>query len=272
MKMNMLKSLHFYRVWLPPHLLAIGGLLLVNNWRVWATAAVFYCLISGLGVAVGLHRFFSHRSFKTSPFWTQAMLFFGCLACHGNPLFWIALHRGVHHRHSDTEKDVHSPIHGIWHSYQGYAFDPRLVSQVSVRSGVDFMREPSWMWAVNRYHTVLWAAWAIAAVISWFVGLELIVGMALAQVWAIHQEAAVNLLGHTSGFGSYRNHDTKDHSVNRNWLGLFTWGQALHNNHHALASAADFAYKTDAQDKPRHFEFDPSMLWIRIIRTNTGMQ
>jgi fatty-acid desaturase len=125
---NMIKSSHFWRVWLPPHLFAAIGLWFYASWQVLAVALVCYTLISGLGVAVGFHRYFSHKAFRASPFWQQQMLFWGSLACHGNPLFWVALHRGLHHRYSDTEKDPHSPVaHSLWHSYQGYAFDPKLV-------------------------------------------------------------------------------------------------------------------------------------------------
>lgn len=260
----MLKNLHFYRVWLPPHVFAAIGLWFVHDWKVLAAFLVAYTLISGLGVAVGLHRYFSHKSFVTNAFWQHAMLFFGCMACHGNPLFWVALHRGLHHRFSDTDKDPHSPVtNSMWTAYQGYAFDPALVSKVSMRAGADFLRNPSWMWTVNRYHTVLWGTWMVLAALSFVVGPWLLVGFACAQVWAIHQEAVVNVAGHTDGWGAYRNYETADHSQNRNLLGLVTWGQALHNNHHGDAASPSFANPTAF---PQRFEFDPSMLWINLIR------
>lgn len=258
---DMLTSSHFWKVWLPPHVIAVALL-----WRYGLPASTllmtfgFYCLISGLGVAVGLHRFFSHRSFKTSKAWEQAMLFFGLLACHGHALFWVALHRGVHHRYSDTEKDLHSPhAHSLWTAYQGYAFDKDIVNKVSLRSGIDFLREPTWQWQVTYYHSVLWGTWAFFALL-WLIASPVpLLALTLAQVWAIHQEAAVNVLGHTGGIGTYRNYQTKDFSVNRPLLSLITWGQALHNNHHGDASNPDFGTK-------RWYEFDPSMLWIRAIR------
>lgn len=255
----MLKNLHFWRVWLPPHLFAAIGLWLYSSWAVAITAFVFYTLISGLGVAVGLHRYFSHKAFVTGKFWQHMMLLFGCLACHGNPLFWVALHRGLHHRYSDTDKDPHSPVaHSLWTAYQGYAFDPHLVEQVPIRAGADFLRNPDWMWAVNHYHKVIWAAWLVVFGLSLVVGPWLMVGFACAQVWAIHQEAVVNVVGHIGGFGAYRNYDTKDQSQNRNLLGLITWGQSLHNNHHGDAANPNFG-------GVRSYEFDPSMLWIKAI-------
>ena len=257
--MNMLKNLHFWRVWLPPHVMAAVGWWYTGwDWRALAAFFVFYTLISGLGVAVGLHRYFSHRSFSTSRFWEQVMLYTSVLACHGNALFWVALHR-VHHKWSDTEKDLHSPItHSVWESYQGYAFNTEALKTVPIRLGGDFIRESSWQWNVKHYNKVLWLTWIVVIAVSWLLDAPWIVtGLALAQVWAIHQEAVVNVLGHTKGFGAYRNFETEDKSVNRWLLGLLTWGQALHNNHHAKQTKASFAH--------RWFEFDPCMLWIHVI-------
>ena len=51
--MNMLKNLHFWRVWLPPHVMAaVGWWYMGWDWRALAAFFVFYTLISGLGVAV----------------------------------------------------------------------------------------------------------------------------------------------------------------------------------------------------------------------------
>lgn len=263
----MLKSLHFWRVWLVPHVLLVAGLALYGgDWRTLLTGFVFYTLISGLGVAVGFHRFFSHKAFKTNRFWEQMMLYWGSMACHGHPLFWVALHRGLHHRFSDTDRDPHSPVaHSLWTSYQGYAFDPKLIEQVPLRAGTDFLRHPDWQWTVKHYHKVLWLSWVVVAVVSWVLNAPwLMIGLAGAQTWAIHQEALVNVVGHVSGFGAYRNYDVDDKSVNRNLLGLFTWGQALHNNHHGDAGNPSFA---NSAKFPQRFEFDPSMLWIWTIQS-----
>lgn len=258
--MTMLKNPHFWKVWLPPHVLALGGLLAFGvDALTLLVAFISYCLISGLGVAVGLHRFFSHKAFETSKLWEQLMLYFGCMACHGNPLFWVALHRGLHHRYADTEKDPHAPLHGLWHSYQGYAFSLDA-SSVPLRAGADFLRHKDWQWTVTHYHKVVWLSWIVLAALAYLVSPALLVGVALAQVWAIHQEAIVNLVGHLPGLGAYRNYETDDHSVNRPVLGLVTWGQALHNNHHGDAGDPNFGSR-------RWYELDPSMLWIGMIRS-----
>jgi stearoyl-CoA desaturase (delta-9 desaturase) len=255
----MIKNSHFWKVWFPPHLFAILGCLYFFSPIVLLWAFIFYCLISGLGIAVGFHRYFSHKSFETNKVWQQIMLYLGCLACHGNPLFWVALHVGLHHRHADTEKDPHSPIHGIWTSYQGYAFNIKP-EDVPIKAGANILRHKEWMWTVNHYNKIIWLTWLVAF-ICLFVYPPISVGLVIAQVYAIHQEALVNLVGHLKGFGSYRNYETKDDSVNRPILGYFTWGQSLHNNHHGNPGNASFATN-------KGIEFDPSMIWINLIKNN----
>ena len=75
-----------------------------------------YVLISGLGNNVGLHRWAGHKSIVLGKYSKNVVLFFSLLACQGPPLWWAAVHRGLHHKHSDTELDPHNPEDGFLHS------------------------------------------------------------------------------------------------------------------------------------------------------------
>src|SRR2546421_10701109 len=68
-------------------------------------------LINMIGVTVGYHRYFAHRSYKTSRLFQFVLACLGCTALQKGPLWWAAQHRR-HHRHSDTEQDAHSPVTG----------------------------------------------------------------------------------------------------------------------------------------------------------------
>src|SRR5947208_1753061 len=60
-------------------------------------------------ITAGYHRYFSHRSYRTSR-WFQFLLgVLGTTCVQKGPLWWASTHRR-HHRYSDTEKDVHSPL------------------------------------------------------------------------------------------------------------------------------------------------------------------
>src|SRR5262245_28625999 len=84
---------------------------------------------TGCGVTIGFHRLFAHRSFATSRPVEWILMILGCAAGQSSPFFWIATHR-LHHRHSDTDDDPHSPHtangrplgpwRGFWHAHFGW--------------------------------------------------------------------------------------------------------------------------------------------------------
>ena len=43
----------------------------------------------------------------------------------GSPIEWVSTHR-YHHQYTDTKKDPHSPIKGLWFSHIGWIFNHRL--------------------------------------------------------------------------------------------------------------------------------------------------
>src|SRR5436190_1991371 len=122
-----------------PMLLVHGGAVAVVfiscSFQDWLLFPLLLCLRSFL-VTVGYHRYFAHRSFKTS---RVAQFILGVLCCANlqqGPLWWAVYHRR-HHRHSDGPGDPHSPYHGgFWWAYCGWLFIPldpdwRTVSDLS---------------------------------------------------------------------------------------------------------------------------------------------
>ena len=99
-------------------------------------AIVVVTRIVGLGVTVGLHRYFSHRSFKTSRLFQFLLAAAGCTALQKGPLWW-AIHHRLHHRHSDRPDDPHSPVvDGFWYGHIGWLFARDLMNpDPSAREG-----------------------------------------------------------------------------------------------------------------------------------------
>ena len=65
-------------------------------------------LLCGLGITIGFHRYFTHKSFDC-PRWVKLLLgISGSMAVQGDLLWWCAVHR-MHHQHSDEVEDPHSP-------------------------------------------------------------------------------------------------------------------------------------------------------------------
>lgn len=72
------------------------------------TGYVFYYVAAMIGISIGYHRYFTHRSFKTAPQIEVLMLFLGLICGGRSALTWAGVHR-MHHAKSDTEYDPHSP-------------------------------------------------------------------------------------------------------------------------------------------------------------------
>lgn len=246
---------HFWKYTLPIHIVAIASIpyvILTSNWLVFIAAFLMWCLMS-IGVEVGIHRLFSHKSFTTKRWIEVLLMYFGTIAGQGSVLFWVAIHKGYHHPHSDTLKDPHSPVHGFYHSYVGWLLDDTQ-TKINFRSVADLMRDPTQMFFHKHYYSVIVATLVILALIN----PVLLFAYALASAIAIQQNFIVNYVCHVSKFGSVR-YIVKDRSRNITKLSLLTWGLSLHNNHH---------YDPGCYNLARDNEIDLSAKIIKLIGTN----
>lgn len=220
---------------------------------------VMWVLISGLGIAVGYHRVFSHKT-HTLPLWKEnLLLFFGALAGQGGAIFWVAVHRGSHHPHADTENDLHSPvIHGNWHAFAGWSADVtqnNAMNKIKIKSAVDLIRRRNHVWFNKHVYKILWGVPLVVALFNWQLAL---VGFCLASGMAILQDNLVNVVGHKKAWFGYRRFATKDNSYNHPLLGLLTWGQSLHNNHHHDPKSYSFA--------KGKLEWDPCVIFLPFLK------
>ena len=239
-------------MWAPVHL---AGALALFYWNssVLNSFLVGYVLVSGLGIAVGYHRFYSHRSFKTTKLTQVLLTWCGVLGCQGKPIYWASIHRTIHHPHADTALDLHTPSKGWWHAYMGWMFkiDP---STAKLKGVGDLVRDPIIVWFHRNYYLVLWGTWIIVGILSPHV----LLGLALSQAWAFHQENLIDTFCHSRGWWGYRSYDTRDNSMNVPILGYLTWGQGWHNNHHHQAYPYNYGR--------RWWEIDLGSLLVELVR------
>lgn len=201
--------------------------------------AVAFFILRMFAITGFYHRYFAHKTFRTS---RAAQFLFGLLgasAAQRGPLWWAAHHRH-HHQHSDDEKDLHSPHQGgFWWSHigwftcdAGFAMDERRVK--------DWMRFPELRF-LNRFDSLV-PAFAAAGIYGLgellavtapqlgTSGLQLLVwGFFISTVVLFHATVSINSLSHVWG---KRRFDTGDDSRNNGWLALITLGEGWHNNHH----------------------------------------
>lgn len=203
------------------------------------------------GITAGYHRYFSHRSFKTSRAGQFVLAWIAQSSAQRGALWWAAVHRH-HHRHSDTEMDVHSPrMRGFLYSHVGWIFDAKH-AETEMDAVPDLARHRELVF-LERYPLIP----AIVLGIGCFVfggWPGLVVGFFWSTVLLFHGTFFINSLAHVTGSQRYV---TGDDSRNNWWLAIITLGEGWHNNHHA--------YQRSTRQGFRWYEFDPTFYVLRAL-------
>jgi stearoyl-CoA desaturase (Delta-9 desaturase) len=214
------------------HVAAIVGVALFGlSWQGLLLAIALY-IPRMFFVTGAYHRYFSHRSYKTSR-WFQFVLALGATATgQKGPLWWAAHHR-LHHKLSDEPGDLHSVVQsGFWWAHHGWILS-RDLEDTDLSRIKDFAKYPELAW-LNRW----WLLPPIAAgVLTYLVGgwFGFVWGFAVCQVMTWHGTFTINSLSHLWGRKRYA---TTDDSRNNLVLALITMGEGWHNNHHHYQVAA----------------------------------
>jgi stearoyl-CoA desaturase (Delta-9 desaturase) len=211
--------------------LAVGLVFFVPfSWGLVALCIGLY-LVRMFAMTAGYHRYFSHRTYRTSRTFQFLMALLGTTALQKGPLWWAANHRH-HHQHSDRHGDVHSPgLQGFIWAHFGWILAEDW-EETDLKRVADLAKYPELRW-LNDYHAVPGIAMGV--------GLYLIGGLPwlawgffASTVLNWHVTFMINSLTHMFG---RRRYATKDDSRNSMILALLTRGEGWHNNHHYYQSS-----------------------------------
>jgi len=204
-----------------------------------AVAAIFLYLIRMFAITGFYHRYFSHKTFKTSRAGQFIFAVIGNSSMQRGPLWWAATHRH-HHKHSDHEEDIHSPVvSGFLWSHIGWLTSMKNFP-TAYKSIPDLSKYPELVF-LNRYDQTVPFAYGILMLIVGFTLEKLFPasGVTMGQffIWTffisttvlLHGTLFINSLAHVWG---KRRYDTSDDSRNSWLLTFITLGEGWHNNHH----------------------------------------
>jgi stearoyl-CoA desaturase (delta-9 desaturase) len=207
------------------HIACLGVLFVGISWEAVLVCVASYA-IRMFGLTAGYHRYFAHRSYKTSRVVQFLLALLGTTALQKGPLWWAAHHRR-HHKYTDNEGDVHSPVmNGFWWSHIGWVMSKKydFTDWDAIR---DFARYPELRW-LNKWHMIPGVALAVGCFLvggwEWLVW-----GFFVSTVVLYHGTFSVNSLSHMWGG---RRYETTDDSRNNFIIALWTGGEGWHNNHH----------------------------------------
>jgi stearoyl-CoA desaturase (delta-9 desaturase) len=218
------------------------------NWHDLMLLAVFH-VIAVLGVTVGFHRHFTHKSFKAKPWLRVAMAITGSLAVQGNVLNWVADHRR-HHAFSDREGDPHSPwlfgtspvavAKGFLHAHMGWFFErdetnhKRFIPDLLADRAVMQVARTFGLWVtvslvlpalIGGLITMSW--WGAVSGFFW--------GGLVRLAVSNHVTWSINSICHMVGARPFR---SRDRSRNFWPLAILSMGESWHNLHHADPTCA----------------------------------
>lgn len=202
-------------------------------------------------IGAGYHRYFSHRSFRTSRAFQFVLGFLAQTSAQRGVLWWAAHHRR-HHKYSDTTQDVHSPIlRSFAYAHVGWIMVP-----CNEPTDLDAVRD------LAQYKELLWLdkhqylPAALLALVTFLIGglPGLVVGFCWSTVLVWHATFSINSLGHLIG---RRRYVTGDYSRNNWFLAFITMGEGWHNNHHA--------YQASVRQGFRWWEYDFTFYVLKAL-------
>ena len=177
----------------------------------------------------------------------------------GSPIFWAAIHQGLHHKHTDKELDPHSPNKGFFQSFLTWIWK---IEDVPIKATPWLIKKPHIKF-IARYHTLLFSGtWVIffllcslGTFVSFFV-IPCMLSLTLAGLtnYFLHRRKN-DFFDYI--FITYRSFEVENNAKNSLLLGPLSFGSAFHNNHHVYPDRSNVGIKW--------YEFDPSVLIIPLI-------
>ncbi len=205
-------------------------------------------LINTTYITVFYHRALAHGAVVLKPWMKRFVVLTGIWATGLDPKGWVCMHR-LHHRHSDTALDPHSPLNG---GVLSVAFAQLRFYEKALRGLITRRSEFTPVVADLEFpvHFLirhkLWLAPYLAQIAlsvlfallfsSWLAGLGYYLGIMSHPL----EGWLVNAFGHAYG---YRNFDTDDNSRNNTLVAWLVVGEGFQNNHHYTPGSAKFSKK-----------------------------
>ncbi len=222
-----------------------------GGWLGWSDIlimAVMYA-ITGHGITVGFHRYFTHRSFKPNRVVKIALGVAGSMAIQGPIVRWVADHR-KHHKFSDREGDPHSPwrygntvpalVKGLFYAHMGWLFDSEQTSQRQYAP--DLLKDKDIVRISRAFPWFVLISLALPPVAgglltwSWQGAVTAFFWGSLVRVSLLHHVTwSINSICHAVGERPFK---SRDKSGNVWWLAIPSMGESWHNLHHSDPTCA----------------------------------
>lgn len=186
-------------------------------------------LFKGIGDEIGAHRYFTHKSFKTSKFKENLLFVLHFFNMQGPLLSYVGIHR-MHHAYTDTDKDPHTPLKGKFKVL--FWLNPISINPSLVR---DYIRDPRFKFTSKWYYE-LYIGFSLLFILL-FGLVPYVYIFSIPAIMGLYLNGVVNIICHDGK--TIQDHDTGESSQNKRskFMTILLKGGHLHNNHHHLPSS-----------------------------------
>jgi stearoyl-CoA desaturase (delta-9 desaturase) len=241
----------------------------IGKFEIILTIVGYY--VCNITVGIGLHRLWSHNSYKTNKFVEGVLTFLSAGTLQGPVIAWASDHHN-HHTFTDTDKDPHSPLKYknkvlgfLWAHIGWMIIKEESAKTISKTTLVKLGRNKLLMWQLKYY-------WQIAIfmnivppmLIGYLIGGDMNSAYAgflfIAIGRAIQQEMTfcINSWTHFVGDQKYTSGTARD-----SWgISILLLGENWHNFHHAFPS--------DYRNGHQWYHFDVHK-WIIFLMSKVGL-
>ena len=229
------------------------------NGIIWQEPVLFFIFwfLSGMGITMGYHRLFAHKSFKTNIFIEWILMLLGSMALENTILKWSSDHR-KHHNKPESEDDPYSITEGFWHAHIGWILEKTPYEKSRIK-GVGDLENKSAVRFQSKYyfHIAIILGFLLPMAIGFLYNRPLgaLLWAGFLRVTIVHHATFfINSLCHYVGNRPYNFKSTARDS----WLvSFFTFGEGYHNYHHT--------FQWDYRNGIKWFAFDPSKWIIKVL-------
>jgi len=222
------------------HTIALYGIYALftsAQYGTWGLTALNYACAT-LGTTAGIHRLWSHRSYKAT--WQLRLFLTYCqtLAFQYSIIYWATYHR-VHHKYTETDADPHNAKRGFFFSHMGWTIRQRSAEFQSRAKEVDVSDLHNCPFVHNQdkyYYSVLMVVFFIMpTIIPMYYWNETFVNAftinILRYLLNLHAFFFVNSAAHKMGYKPYR----KDiYASDFLIASVLMAGDGWHNYHHTF--------------------------------------
>lgn len=223
------------------HAFAIYGIYLSFTSAMWQTLVTAFMLyvVSGMGITVGAHRLWAHRSYKARFPLRLFLGFLQTMAGQNDIYEWSRDHR-VHHKYSETDADPHNAKRGFFFAHVGWLLcrkHPEVIQKGRTISYDDLLHDPIVYYQKKHYKLLLLlCCFVIPTLIPVLLFGDtawngFFICACFRYIWTLHMTWLVNSAAHFWGRHPY---DDQIHPAENYFTVYGAIGEGFHNYHHVF--------------------------------------